>query len=135
LVVREAKAMVPSAWTWAHSKSGRSRVLDIAYGTYRAPDPSLNLAGGFLLRRVAPESQKLDIDDAVRRTLSATVLEAMAADLGSIHAAHWRSAAVIDDLAQRDPGWLSQAADSAQRAVVADYRNWLAQSEPVETTT
>src|SRR6266404_4383928 len=38
-VLREAKALVPSAWTWANGgQSRRSHFLELANGQYRAPD-------------------------------------------------------------------------------------------------
>jgi len=44
-VLREAKALVPSAWTWAHGgKSQTSSFLDLANGKYRAPDPFLKVS-------------------------------------------------------------------------------------------
>jgi hypothetical protein len=52
-LLREAKASVPSAWAWAHSKVGRSRFLDVAVGRYRSPDPSLKSDEGYMFRRVA----------------------------------------------------------------------------------
>ena len=39
-VLREAKALVPSAWAWAHGhKNQKSNFLELANGRYRAPDP------------------------------------------------------------------------------------------------
>src|SRR5581483_8887823 len=39
-VVREAKALVPSAWTWAHAaRSHKIRFMELATGKYRSPDP------------------------------------------------------------------------------------------------
>src|SRR5262249_45098544 len=38
-VVREAKALVPSAWTRAHDGSKKLRCYKIATGRFRAPDP------------------------------------------------------------------------------------------------
>jgi hypothetical protein len=127
-IVREAKAIVPSAWTWANPKSSRRpNVLDIAYGTYRAPDTSLFAVDGFLLRRVAPDSRKLDLKDVAKRELGITVLQAMGRDIGAIHAAHRRASAVVADLAQREANWLHVAAGKAQRAVEADHQSWLAE--------
>jgi hypothetical protein len=42
-VLREAKALVPSAWTWASGpkQSAKSNFLALANGRYRAPDPFL----------------------------------------------------------------------------------------------
>ncbi|WP_375161943.1 DUF2252 family protein [Bradyrhizobium sp. RDT46] len=53
-VVREAKALVPSAWDWAHGQQGRLRFLDLATGPYRAPDPHLALEAPERLRDPAP---------------------------------------------------------------------------------
>ncbi len=45
-VVREAKALVPSAWTWAHGDAtGAIRFLELANGKHRSPDPFLLLLG------------------------------------------------------------------------------------------
>lgn len=126
-ILREAKAVVPSAWDWAQSSGkGTSRFLDVAYGAYRAPDPSLVAADGFLLRRVAPDDRKLDLSDVAKRGLTLTLLEAMGGEIGSIHAAHRRASAIVDDLAVRQTGWLHGAAQRAQQAVKEDYRAWLA---------
>lgn len=125
-VVREAKAVVPSAWTWAHSKpGGRQRFLDLAYGANRSPDPSLAITAGYLLRRVAADARKLDVGKAAKQGLGLGLLEAMGADLGAIHAAHRRAPKVIDDLMQRESNWLHEAAENAEQAVEADYREFL----------
>src|SRR5262249_21769680 len=62
-VVREAKALVPSAWTWAHGRTSRPRFLDLAHGAFRSPDPHLAISGGFILRRIAADSRKIDLED------------------------------------------------------------------------
>lgn len=126
LIVREAKAIVPSAWNWAQSKTGRSRVLDVAYGTFRSPDPSVGVREGFVLRRVAPDVLKLDLKDLAKRGLNLAVLAAMGQDIGSIHAAHRRSRLIAGDLAGREEGWLHAAADRAQLAVERDHAAWVA---------
>jgi uncharacterized protein (DUF2252 family) len=133
-VVREAKATVPSAWTWAHSKvPSKSRFLEMAYGHHRAPDTSLHASDGFLLRRVAPDSRKLDLKEVAKRELGVTLLQAMGREIGTVHADHRRAPAIVEDLAQRGSDWLHVAATQAQAAVQADYRAWLATSG-AETT-
>ena len=44
-VLREAKALVPSAWIWANGTAEirKSNFLDLANGRYRAPDPFLDV--------------------------------------------------------------------------------------------
>ncbi len=58
-LVREAKAVVPSAWCRAHDDAdARIRCGDIAGGRYRAPDPWYAVAGGIVVSPpVAQQSQ------------------------------------------------------------------------------
>jgi hypothetical protein len=58
-VLREAKALVPSAWTWANGpkQSQKSNFLALANDRYRAPDPFLQVRHGFIFRRIAADSQ------------------------------------------------------------------------------
>src|SRR5262245_7637622 len=63
LVVREAKAIVPSAWTRVGGRGSRKiRCYQIATGTYRAPDPWYGLtdtaAGTIVVRRLSPNNRK-----------------------------------------------------------------------------
>ena len=63
-VVREAKALVPSAWLWARGKSRKRSAFEaLARGPYRAPDAMLHVEGMWIVRRLAPDSRKLNIDD------------------------------------------------------------------------
>jgi hypothetical protein len=87
-IVREAKALVPSAWNWAHNKaSSRLRFLDLAKGAFRSPDPFLALQSGFLFRRIAADSRKVELGDNAGAKLKLDLLRAMGFDLGAIHSA------------------------------------------------
>ena len=122
-VVREAKALVPSAWLWAHDRSGdHMPFMDLATGKHRSPDPYLHVAGKFIYRRLAADSHKIDIAQNPRVT--AALLEAMGFDLGAIHAADSRARAVKRDLERRPRSWLYKAARAARKSVEADYAEW-----------
>ena len=120
--------MVPSAWYWAQSRTGKSRFLQIAHGPFRSPDPGISVSDGFLFRRVAPESVKLDLKDMAKQRLDLSALVAMGKDIGSIHAAHHRAPLIVDDLAMRPQHWLEEAAEQAQQSIEVDYITWLAQT-------
>lgn len=100
-VVREAKALVPSAWTWAHQTSEPNRTLDTAFGPFRSPDPHLRIEAGFLLRRIVPDSRKIDIDEMQASGLIEDLLAAMAGDLAAVHAASNGVSRITDDLRAR----------------------------------
>jgi Uncharacterized protein conserved in bacteria (DUF2252) len=124
-VLREAKALVPSAWILAHGgKSRASHFLALANGKYRAPDPFLDVHDEFIFRRIAADSRKIELVDA-GGSIRVNVLQAMGFDLGSIHAASSPGVrALRADLKKRPRGWLNAAAKTAVAAVKRDYEEW-----------
>jgi hypothetical protein len=125
-VVREAKALVPSAWAWAHDSDKRSRFLDIATGAFRSPDPLLRIAGKFILRRIAPDSRKIELADVQANGLTGDLLGAMAAELASVHAASGHVDRITGDLDQRPDAWLQAANKAALAATQQDFAAYLA---------
>jgi hypothetical protein len=129
-ILREAKALVPSAWTWAHGnrhgeKSRASHFLDVANGRYRAPDPFLDVHDKFIFRRLAPDSRKIELGINAGAKLRAGLFRAMGFDLASIHAARSHGAAAVrTDLKKRPRGWLNAAAKAMVAAVKRDYDEW-----------
>jgi hypothetical protein len=126
-VVREAKALVPSAWDWAHGATApKSRFLDLARGPSRSPDPFLDVKAMFIIRRIAPDSRKVDLGDNPGPALHADLLRAMGSDLGAIHAAQAETAAAIRrDLQGRTSDWLHRAAKTAAISVQEDFDEWI----------
>jgi len=124
-VLREAKALVPSAWTWANGgKSKASHFLALANGKYRAPDPFLDAHDKFIYRRIAADSRKIELVDA-GGSIRVNVLQAMGFDLASIHAAGAPGASALRaDLKKRPRGWLNDAAKTAAAAVKRDFEEW-----------
>jgi Uncharacterized protein conserved in bacteria (DUF2252) len=125
-VVREAKALVPSARNWARGVAAEQpHFLELANGNHRSPDPFLAVKNGYVLRRISADSRKVDLGDDAGAELSAHLLKAMGFDLGSIHAAGVGSADRIrSDLDERPAEWLNTAAKTAAAAVEQDYLEW-----------
>ncbi|WP_375414196.1 DUF2252 family protein [uncultured Bradyrhizobium sp.] len=123
-VMREAKALVPSAWTCVHGAQP-SGFLKLARGQYRAPDPFLDVQDGWILRRLAPDSRKIELDEDAATHLKDYLLQAMAFDLASIHAAGSAGVeALRRDLKKRPRDWLFNAAKTAADSVRKDYEEW-----------
>ena len=125
-VVREAKALVPSAWNWAHGESSaRFRFLDLATGKFRSPDPFLSVKDRFVVRRIAADSQKVELGKDAGAELKIGLLRAMGFDLGAIHAAQRQAAEqIVSDLDVRPSDWLYDAAKKAAAAVKQDFAEW-----------
>ena len=124
IVVREAKALVPSGWDWAHQNEGPRQFLKLARGKYRSPDPFLHLHKNFIFRRIAADSRKLDFGGEIPERLQAIFLEAMGRDIGSIHATSKKAAEIIQHLKTLSSSWLQEAAKKAKGFVQKDFAAW-----------
>jgi hypothetical protein len=136
-VLREAKGIVPSAWTREHPGKGRAiRCIEIATGRHRAPDPWYRVVDGVAVRRLSPNNRKIETDrpaplataDGPEETLgrdillSPQMLQAMGRELASIHLGIGDAGdGIRRDLAGRGRDWLSDAAVRAARAVAAEH--------------
>jgi len=142
-VIREGKALVPSAWDWAHSAPNASpRFAELATAMTRAPDPHLIVADGFIVRRLAPDSRKAELsshpdaqleEQVLQRVgdkdtlLQNKLLKAMGREIGSLHAATADVPAVLrhlKGLGERDAKWLQLASKKAAQAVEDDFNSW-----------
>jgi len=125
-VAREAKALVPSAWEWAHARDPvSSRFLELSRGQFRSPDPWLDIHNGFVCRRIAADSRKVNLkDDDDQMELHINLFNAMGFDLGAIHAADQRAEAVKVHLDDLTDGWLHAAAEAAAADVECDFESW-----------
>jgi hypothetical protein len=125
-ILREAKALVPSAWVWANGRRASKPVfLTLSKGRYRAPDPFLEIRNKFIIRRIAADSEKIELGHDARSKFQLGFLQAMGFDLASIHADTPGSVHKIKaDLAKRPRGWLNAAAAVAAAEVRKDYREW-----------
>jgi Uncharacterized protein conserved in bacteria (DUF2252) len=124
-VVREAKALVPSAWTWVHGGARTPGFIKLATGRYRAPDPYLHVRKNFVFRRLAADSRKIELGKHAGADIKLDLLRAMGSEIASIHAATDRAAIRIEkDLRMRPRKWLHDAAEAAAAEIEADYKEW-----------
>lgn len=125
-IAREAKALLPSSWDWATGRThAGSRFDDIVRVRTRAPDPFLHTSRGYIVRRIAADTRKIERGADFDHTLDAKLLRAMGAEIGSIHAATSETrASIIEDLDRRQPDWLHKAAKALSAAVETDFAEW-----------
>jgi hypothetical protein len=125
-VVREAKALVTSAWHLSHGKGkGRLRCAEIAAGRYRAIDPWYRVTGGIVVRRLSPNNRKIEAEGNAAVLLSAQMLQAMGRELASVHLGTGRNHAAIGrDLKRRPDGWLAANADKMAAAISREHKEW-----------
>jgi len=126
-LLREGKALVPSAWVRAHGGAAGLRLNEIATGKYRAKDPWYAQHGHLLVRRLSPNNRKINIErprDA-ELLLHPHLLEAMGRDLAAIHLGTGdRREAVAHDLAKRKARWFRTGTEAAAAFVVREFNEF-----------
>jgi uncharacterized protein (DUF2252 family) len=125
-VVREAKAIVPSAWTLAHGGSARQPAAPrIAAGRHRAADPWYVVTRRLVVRRLSPNARKIEVQDHPRELVDAEMLHAMGYELANLHLTDRNVRARIEkDLARRGARWLDEAAEAAAAFVRKDFAQY-----------
>ncbi|MDB5375229.1 MAG: hypothetical protein JWP04_3871 [Belnapia sp.] len=120
-VVREAKARVPSSWIMAGFPGAAAVAPEhLASVPARVPDPWLRFHPGYVVRRLAPDSDKLAPPEGDAAGLLA-LLEAMGGELANLHASAGGAAAVQAALAAMPADWLRDAAKRMAALVTADW--------------
>lgn len=110
-IVREAKALVTSAWELARGRrSAPLRCAEIAGGRYRATDPWYHVEGGNVVRRLSPNNRKIEADKELELLLDPRLLETMGRELAAVHLGTSNARdAIVADLAARKADWLETA--------------------------
>src|SRR5262249_21732176 len=125
-VVREAKALVTSGWIRATKEgSGTLRCKEIAFGKYRAPDPWFDVTGTIAVRRLSPNSRKIEVEDMPGELLQPKMLRAMGYELANVHLGTGNPrVAIARDLKTRADDWLREAASRAAEFVQNEFDTW-----------
>lgn len=124
-LAREAKAAIPSAVFWERqAQNTESFVSDILQGAVRCPDPFFAVHGKWLVRRLSPDCDKLELG-LIPKKREAEFLYAMGRETANIHLGS--SAAIPDVTAHLNAlpaNWLEIAAHESTRQVTGDWEVW-----------
>jgi len=128
LVARETKARVPAATVWLDGNKADHHHDDyeqIIKRAVRSTDPSLELHKQWILRRLAPDSSRVELKSLPKHKDVRKLLEAMGRETANIHLARRDAIQKVQrDLAKRRAGWLHQAATTMVEATTTDWQAW-----------
>ncbi len=128
-IAREAKALAPSACVWATGEkaSERIRYQEIMDSAVRAIDPFVRLTGRWIVRRLAPDCSRVELTSMPKERDEGKLLHAMGFETANVHLGTPRAAkAIVQDLKQRPPHWLHNAAANMVKVTTEDWREWRA---------
>jgi hypothetical protein len=126
-IAREAKLMVPSACSWLndqveHSQSWYEKAITSAV---RSPDPFQVIDGSWLIRRLSPDSNPIDIQTLPKHSDEETLLTSMGNEAANIHLGTKSQAKkILNDLKMRKRGWLQDAAEHMAKILEKDWKRY-----------
>jgi uncharacterized protein YbjT (DUF2867 family) len=132
VVINLAGRTVNCRYTAAHLKEMMDSRIDstravgaaIAAAARGATDPYLRPRSHWVIRRLGPRSDKLDIESLAEGDLG-EVLRAMGREVANIHRGSPKAVpGIVRDLARRRAGWLLAAAETMAEATRADWKAW-----------
>ncbi|MGH9730504.1 MAG: DUF2252 family protein [Candidatus Acidiferrales bacterium] len=126
-IAREAKAMAPSACVWlaggvSHCQSNYQQAIS---GAVRSHDPFQKIVGRWLIRRLSPDADQIEIADLPRERDEETLLHAMGAEAANVHLGTRRQITnILNDLRRRKPDWLQSAAKKMAKAMKKEWKDY-----------
>jgi hypothetical protein len=126
-IAREAKAMIPSACTWLHRHTGgRNSYYEKAIASaVRAPDPFQKTIGRWIIRRLSPDSNPIEIACLPKMRDEETLLHAMGSEIANVHLGDRRQVKrILNDLHHRKANWLSLAGKHMARVIEKEWKDY-----------
>jgi len=125
-IAREAKALVPSTCLLiSQDRDDRPQYEKIVGQAVRCPDPFLDLRKGWIVRRLAPDCGRVELEMLPKGHDEHKLLEAMGRETANIHLGCKRAVEKIRrDLKERADSWLHAAAKEMVKVTTEDWQSW-----------
>src|ERR1700678_2502328 len=126
-IAREAKSTVPSACSWLNDQtSQRQSWYEKAISSaVRSADPFQLIDGSWLIRRLSPDSNTIDIQTLPKHSDEEMLLTAMGSEAANVHlGTKGQTKKILKDLKMRKRGWLQGAAVDMAKALEKDWKRY-----------
>jgi hypothetical protein len=126
-IAREAKATVPSASVWQKGKKGRGEIYyeKAISSAVRSHDPFQLVFGNWLIRRLSPDSNPIEIDNLPKERDEYRLLRAMGQEAANVHlGTKGQIKPVLHDLRRRKSNWLRRAGKKMAKAIEKEWQEY-----------
>jgi uncharacterized protein (DUF2252 family) len=128
-ISREVKALIPSDCVWAFGRPGHTqpyyaRAMSRAV---RSPDPFHKIVGKWIVRRLSPDSNPIELSTLGAKRDEVRLLRAMGAEAANVHlGSPDRTKAILTDLRKRNGQWLHDAAKTMAKVLEREWKEYKA---------
>jgi hypothetical protein len=126
-IAREAKEMIPSSCAWLDNHGGnRNPYYEQAIANaVRAHDPFQKTIGRWIIRRLSPDSNPVEIACLPKKRDEKVLLHAMGAEAANVHlGSKGRVKGILKDLHNRKSNWLRSASKAMAQAIEKDWKDY-----------
>jgi hypothetical protein len=126
-IAREAKALIPSAALWAQKidKGADVQYEEVLARAVRRLDPLVKVYEGWVVRGLAPDRCRIDLDELGPERDEARMMRAMGWEIANIHlGTRGKVKDVLADLKDRKKNWLVKYADRMVGVTLEDWEMW-----------
>ncbi len=126
-IAREAKLMVPSACAWLNNEVGhrQSWYQKTISSAIRSPDPFQIIDGPWLIRRLSPDANPIDIQELPRHSDKEMILHEMGSEAANVHlGTKEQTKRVLAYLAKKRSKWLRQAGSRMAKVIEEEWRRY-----------
>ena len=126
-IAREVKATVPSASLWKEGKTGREeRYYQKAIkSAVRSHDPYQKIVNGWLVRRLSPDSNPIEITEIPEKRNEAELLYAMGSEVANVHLGSKSQIAKVQrDIRSRKNSWLRHSGKEMAAIMEKEWKSY-----------
>jgi hypothetical protein len=124
-IAREAKAWLPSATVWATSRASAGvSGAALLRRAVRALDPTYAVSKGWIVRRLAPDCSRIELEDLPHGRDEERLVRAMGWETANLHMGRKR-VVILADLKGRPKRWLETSALAMADSVETEWRQWV----------
>jgi len=124
-IAREVKVLTLSAAAWACAASDGPYYAQILSGAVRSADPFLIVHKNWIVRRLAPDSRRIELASLIRVKDEEWLLHAMGFETANVHLGTPASRRpILAHLQKQSKGWLRKAATAMHAMVMKDFVAW-----------
>jgi hypothetical protein len=125
-ILREAKPVVPSAMAWAKADDAGPGLAEMLISRRRCLDPFQEVRGKWVVRRLAADSSKIELEDlhsvGADKHKERKLFASMGAEIGNLHLGSISGTKLRAELDGRGSAtWLSKAAKEWVKKVTEDF--------------
>jgi hypothetical protein len=117
-MIREAKATIPSASVWEERKKESEHYYERTISSaVRSHDPFQIVFGNWLIRRLSPDSNPMEIDELPKERDEYALLSAMGREAANVHLGTKNQVKrVLRNLSLKKPNWRRGAGKKMAKA-------------------